>query len=160
MVYEGRLYPVSPYPLNQGFGYGIVIGFGVFFSVAITVLSWVQQKFGGVSTSSEGNLISITFSSFLVCLIGIIFYGFEVAVRVLEQLAINASLPPFHPLCCFLVLLWFFFSLYLETEFSTANRSVKIGLLASSVVSAWTWAATLLQSSSVAYSYGVSGPYW
>lgn len=45
-------------------------------------------------------------------------------------------------------------------EFSTAGRSVKIGLLASSVVSAWTWAATLLQSSSVAYDYGVSGPYW
>ena len=45
-------------------------------------------------------------------------------------------------------------------EFSTAGRSIKIGLLASSVVSAWTWAATLLQSSSVAYDYGVSGPYW
>jgi Na+/proline symporter len=45
-------------------------------------------------------------------------------------------------------------------EYSTAGRSIKIGLLASSVVSAWTWAATLLQSSAVAYEYGVSGPYW
>jgi hypothetical protein len=68
---------------------GIVVGFGAFFSIAITALSWVQKKYGGVNESSE--------------------------------------------------------------EFSTAGRSVKIGLLASSVVSAWTWAATLLQSSSVAY---------
>jgi len=85
-------------PLDQGYGYGIVVGFGAFFSLFITALSWVQKKYGGVDESSE--------------------------------------------------------------EFSTAGRSVKIGLLASSVVSAWTWAATLLQSSSVAYSYGVSGPYW
>lgn len=28
------------------------------------------------------------------------------------------------------------------------------------VVSAWTWAATLLQSSTVAYEYGISGPFW
>jgi Na+/proline symporter len=28
------------------------------------------------------------------------------------------------------------------------------------VVSKWTWAATLLQSSNVAYRYGVSGPFW
>lgn len=44
--------------------------------------------------------------------------------------------------------------------FSTAGRSVKSGLVASAVVSSWTWAATLLQSSSVAYNYGVSGPFW
>ncbi|KAE9979454.1 hypothetical protein EG328_000866 [Venturia inaequalis] len=45
-------------------------------------------------------------------------------------------------------------------EFNTASRSVKAGLIASGVVSAWTWAATLLQSSTVAYSYGISGPFW
>ncbi|KAK9383082.1 Sodium:solute symporter family-domain-containing protein [Kockiozyma suomiensis] len=45
-------------------------------------------------------------------------------------------------------------------EFSTAGRSVKTGLIASAVVSSWTWAATLLQSSAVAYKYGVSGPFW
>src|SRR5215218_10824711 len=28
------------------------------------------------------------------------------------------------------------------------------------VVSAWTWAATLLQSSTVAYQFGISGPFW
>ena len=44
--------------------------------------------------------------------------------------------------------------------FSTAGRNVKAGLIASSVVSAWTWAATLLQSSTVAYQFGVSGPFW
>ncbi len=44
-------------------------------------------------------------------------------------------------------------------DFSTANRKVKTGLIASAVVSSWTWAATLLPSSSVAYSYGISGPF-
>lgn len=39
-------------------------------------------------------------------------------------------------------------------EFNTASRSVKPGLIASGIVSAWTWAATLLQSSTVAYEYG------
>jgi urea-proton symporter len=37
---------------------------------------------------------------------------------------------------------------------------VKTGLIASVIVSQWTWAATLLQSSNVAWCYGVSGPFW
>jgi SSS family transporter len=45
-------------------------------------------------------------------------------------------------------------------EFSSASRSVKPGLIASGIVSAWTWAATLLQSSAVAYRYGIAGPWW
>jgi hypothetical protein len=62
-------------------------------------------------------------------------------------------------------------------EFNTASRSVKPGLIASGIVSAWTWAATLLQSSTVstvswfdidslidrrqvAYNYGIAGPFW
>jgi len=45
-------------------------------------------------------------------------------------------------------------------NFNTAGRTVKSGLVASAVVSSWTWAATLLQSTSVAYRYGVSGPFW
>lgn len=45
-------------------------------------------------------------------------------------------------------------------EFSTAGRSVKTGLIAAAVVSSWTWAATLLQSSTEAYKNGVSGPYF
>lgn len=44
--------------------------------------------------------------------------------------------------------------------FSTAGRNIKSGLLASSVISAWIWAATLLESSTVAYKYGISGPFW
>jgi Na+/proline symporter len=43
----------------------------------------------------------------------------------------------------------------------SAGRTVKTGLTAAATVSAWTWAATLLQSSSsVAYQYGISGPFW
>jgi Na+/proline symporter len=54
---------------------------------------------------------------------------------------------------------------YTNTEetsehFNTAGRSVKTGLTASVIVSQWTWAATLLQSSNVAWQYGVSGPFW
>lgn len=44
--------------------------------------------------------------------------------------------------------------------FSTAGRNIKSGLVAASVVSAWTWAATLLQSSTVAYQFGIGGPFW
>lgn len=49
------------------------------------------------------------------------------------------------------------FNRYSETksgsseEFTSASRSVKPGLLAAGIVSAWTWAATLLQSSAVGY---------
>ncbi|KAF5447299.1 hypothetical protein F2P56_032859 [Juglans regia] len=44
--------------------------------------------------------------------------------------------------------------------FNTAGRNIKTGLIASVVVSQWTWAATILQSSNVAWEYGVSGPFW
>ncbi|KAI8627791.1 Na+/solute symporter [Xylariaceae sp. FL1651] len=44
--------------------------------------------------------------------------------------------------------------------FTTAGRTVKSGLVGSAVVSSWTWAATLLQSTGVCYRYGVSGPFW
>ncbi|KAF8589125.1 putative urea transporter [Ramaria rubella] len=43
-------------------------------------------------------------------------------------------------------------------EFSSASRSVKPGLICCGIVSAWTWSATLLQSSTAAYTwYGVGG---
>ncbi len=45
-------------------------------------------------------------------------------------------------------------------QFNTAGRTVKTGLIAAVVCSQWTWAATLLQSSNVAWLYGVSGPFW
>jgi Na+/proline symporter len=50
--------------------------------------------------------------------------------------------------------------LYLVSTFSTAGRTIRTGLVASHIVSSWTWAATLLQSSNVAWQYGVSGPFW
>jgi SSS family transporter len=44
--------------------------------------------------------------------------------------------------------------------FYTAGRTIKTGLIASSIVSAWTWAATLLQSSTVTYEFGMGGAFW
>lgn len=44
--------------------------------------------------------------------------------------------------------------------FYTAGRTIKTGLIASSIVSAWTWAATLLQSSTVTFEFGVAGSFW
>lgn len=55
----------------------------------------------------------------------------------------------------------YFFRRTMNSEyFNTAGRSVRTGLTASVIVSQWTWAATLLQSSTVAYRYGISGPLW
>ena len=51
-------------------------------------------------------------------------------------------------------------SLFFLETYSTAGRMIKTGLTASVIVSQWTWAATLLQSSNVAWQYGVSGPFW
>ncbi|EME45527.1 hypothetical protein DOTSEDRAFT_129115 [Dothistroma septosporum NZE10] len=52
------------------------------------------------------------------------------------------------------------FSTKQAEEFNTASRSVKPGLIASGIVSSWTWSATLLTSSTFAYSYGICGPMW
>merc|ERR1719396_101593 len=51
-------------------------------------------------------------------------------------------------------------TVHTSEHFNTAGRMVKTGLTASVIVSQWTWAATLLQSSNVAWQYGVSGPFW
>lgn len=42
-------------------------------------------------------------------------------------------------------------------SYNTGGRNVKIGLTGSVIVSQWTWAATLLQSSNVAWTEGISG---
>ena len=42
------------------------------------------------------------------------------------------------------------------TPLLQAGRDIKMGLTASVIVSQWTWAATLLQSSNVAWQFGVS----
>ncbi|GLI71221.1 hypothetical protein VaNZ11_016286 [Volvox africanus] len=61
-------------------------------------------------------------------------------------------------------LIWFerkFGSASRDSEnFSTAGRSIKAGLTACDIVAKWTWAATLLQSSNVAFKFGISGPFW
>ncbi|CAB5362142.1 unnamed protein product [Rhizophagus irregularis] len=79
-------------PLEQGVGWGIVLGFGAFFAIVMSLLTLAQKRYLQEHQTSE--------------------------------------------------------------MFMTAHRSVKTGLVASAVVSSWTWAATLLQSSSVAYKYG------
>merc|ERR1711966_546099 len=84
--------------LSEGAGYGIVLGFGIGFSLITTLLVYLDKRFNGTNISSE--------------------------------------------------------------FFNTAGRSVKTGLTAAVIVSQWTWAATLLQSTNVAYQYGVSGPFW
>lgn len=45
-------------------------------------------------------------------------------------------------------------------EFATAGRSVKTGLILAAVVSLWTWAATLLTSTTQAFKHGVLGPFF
>eukprot|EP01025_Chloroclados_australasicus_P054480 TRINITY_DN645_c0_g1_i2.p1 TRINITY_DN645_c0_g1~~TRINITY_DN645_c0_g1_i2.p1 ORF type:complete len:669 (-),score=98.15 TRINITY_DN645_c0_g1_i2:461-2467(-) len=85
-------------PLDQGAGWGVVVGFGIFFSVLTSLFVILDYNFGGTQFTSE--------------------------------------------------------------QFNTAGRMIKSGLTASVIVSQWTWAATLLQSSNVAWQYGVSGPFW
>ena len=84
--------------LDESWGWFIVVGLGAVFAVVITIETKIEEKYLGVSQTSE----------------------------------------------------WF----------NTAGRVIKTGLTAAAIVSAWTWAATLLQSSTVAYQYGISGPFW
>ena len=84
--------------LDESWGWFIVVGLGAVFAIVITVETKIEERYLGVSQTSE----------------------------------------------------WF----------NTAGRVIKTGLTAAAIVSAWTWAATLLQSSTVAYQYGISGPFW
>ena len=84
--------------LDESWGWFIVVGLGAVFAVVISMEIKIEEKYLGVTKTSE----------------------------------------------------WF----------NTAGRVIKTGLTAAAIVSAWTWAATLLQSSTVAYQYGVSGPFW
>ena len=51
-------------------------------------------------------------------------------------------------------------SSFKSEEFNTASRSVKPGLIASGIVSAWTHGGTFLTACTQAYKYGVAGPMW
>ncbi len=44
--------------------------------------------------------------------------------------------------------------------FLSAGRNMKGGIVTASIVSTWTWAATIMVSSKMGYAYGISGPYW
>ncbi|KAJ7132212.1 Na+/solute symporter [Mycena epipterygia] len=85
--------------LNQGYGYGIVVGLGFAFASLMVFLTWVQAKF----TKMNPNAAS---------------------------------------------------------EFATASRSIKAGLICCGITSAWTWSATLLQSSTATYQSGLSAAWW
>lgn len=85
-------------------------------------------------TSSIGYLVVVAF--------GLLFGLFTVALVYLEHYILNTSRRG-------------------NSEyFNTAGRETLTGLTASVLVSQWTWAATLLQSSTVAFKFGVSGPFW
>ncbi len=84
--------------LPEWIGWAVVVGLGMVFAVIITIEVKIEEKYLGLSQTSE--------------------------------------------------------------MFNTAGRTIKTGLTAAAIVSAWTWAATLLQSSTVAYQYGISGPFW
>ncbi|KAJ9155241.1 Urea transporter [Pleurostoma richardsiae] len=84
--------------LEQGVGYGIVLGLGAAFALGMILITFLLKRYNSELQTSE--------------------------------------------------------------MFTTAGRTVKSGLVGSAVVSSWTWAATLLQSSGVCYRYGVSGPFW
>ncbi|KAF9477871.1 urea transporter [Pholiota conissans] len=51
-------------------------------------------------------------------------------------------------------------SLNSTSEFSSANRSLKTGLVVAGIIGSWTWSLTLLQSATQSYVMGVSGGYW
>ena len=84
--------------LPEWIGWAVVVGLGAVFAIIITIEVKIEEKYLGLSQTSE--------------------------------------------------------------MFNTAGRTIKTGLTAAAIVSAWTWAATLLQSSTVAYQYGISGPFW
>jgi SSS family transporter len=84
--------------LPEWIGWAVVVGLGMVFAIIITIEVKIEEKYLGLSQTSE--------------------------------------------------------------MFNTAGRTIKTGLTAAAIVSAWTWAATLLQSSTVAYQYGISGPFW
>ncbi|KAJ3869394.1 Na+/solute symporter [Lentinula novae-zelandiae] len=53
---------------------------------------------------------------------------------------------------------------YLQSRYTDmspgSSEEFTPGLVCCGIVSAWTWSATLLQSSTAAYTFGISGPWW
>lgn len=74
----------------------------------------------------------------VVCGLGFFFAGFMIVLSFIQQRYTNRSIKD-------------------TDEFASASRSVKPGLVAAGIVSAWTWSSTLLQSTAVTYKLG---EYW
>ncbi|GAC77629.1 urea transporter [Moesziomyces antarcticus T-34] len=73
--------------------------------------------------------------------LGFFFAGFMIVLSFIQQRYTNRSIKD-------------------TDEFASASRSVKPGLIAAGICSAWTWSSTLLQSSAVSYKFGITGGYW
>lgn len=74
----------------------------------------------------------------VVCGLGFFFAAFMIVLSFVQQRYTNRDIKD-------------------TDEFASASRSVKPGLVAAGICSAWTWSSTLLQSTAVTYKLGVSG---
>ena len=124
------------------------LGFGVFFSVVTMGIVHLEKAYTGTKITSE--FFNTAGRDVKVC----------VCVNVTNRaMAVEHHLKlydgqPAHPpplgICSALMCSALLFVAVLA----------QVGLTAAVIVSQWTWAATLLQSSNVAWQYGVSGPFW
>jgi SSS family transporter len=101
----------------------------------------MDRKYQGEETFFDGKAPLPVWSGYLIVVaFGVFFSLFTTGIMALERKFVGTKLT--------------------SEFFNTAGRDIKMGLTASVIVSQWTWAATLLQSSNVAWQYGVSGPFW
>lgn len=77
----------------------------------------------------------------VVCGLGFFFAGFMILLSYIQQRYTSRSIKD-------------------TDEFASASRSIKPGLVAAGITSAWTWSSTLLQSTAVTTRLGISGGYW
>ncbi|CDR99935.1 hypothetical protein [Sporisorium scitamineum] len=77
----------------------------------------------------------------VVCGLGFVFAAFMILISFIQQRYTNRSIKD-------------------TDEFASASRSIKPGLVAAGIVSAWTWSSTLLQSTAVTYKMGITGGYY
>ncbi len=124
-------------------GHKFAATFAFFAIVSIIAITLHQSVYGAGSISGEfklGEVLPESYGWFIVVGLGAVF-----AVVISAEIKIEER-----------------YLGVVETSewFNTAGRVIKTGLTAAAIVSAWTWAATLLQSSTVAFQYGISGPFW
>ena len=119
----------------QGVGYGILVGFGAFFALICSGLAYFDVTFGGHKDSSE---------------------HFQTASRNIKTGLIAGAEPVF----CSSIHCLKPSENGLHMHAEQSSDLTKVMRTAVDVVSHWTWSITLLQSSTVAWGYGVSGPFW